>query len=356
MIDILDLSFQIKRNCDISDAKYWGYFSLCGLLLRLRQLYRSEKNLPPWSNIELKDIGEWINNKESLWASLENQSYKNLTINSSVFNPFEISEINSLLLEEKFIYGAGLGLYKKPLFFIGELFYQTKIDDFHIYYVKNEIARDLFASAGMLQNNVIFIRLDQIKTLLWEVFCDLKGRKNDLFEMVFSNLEISSEDTLSSEFVEKFDNLTMNFSHIILDHELAEAHEASENLREIVLSTEDRKIEYFLRDLKDKISDTSPKGPLKRIIQNQDKASLCFYISLLEIYHKAFYSHLRIAFEDFLRSQDWLILESLRQKLYNQSLRVREKILSAYNLFENSKEFYERLKEIMIDKEEGSYG
>ena len=31
----------IKYNCDVSDAQFWGYFSICGLLMRYRDLFRS---------------------------------------------------------------------------------------------------------------------------------------------------------------------------------------------------------------------------------------------------------------------------------------------------------------------------
>jgi hypothetical protein len=37
----------IKLNCHISDARYWGYFSICGLLMRMLDLYRSENGLKP---------------------------------------------------------------------------------------------------------------------------------------------------------------------------------------------------------------------------------------------------------------------------------------------------------------------
>jgi hypothetical protein len=38
----------IKFNCDVSDARFWGYFSICGLLMRYRDLYRSEQGLEPY--------------------------------------------------------------------------------------------------------------------------------------------------------------------------------------------------------------------------------------------------------------------------------------------------------------------
>ena len=39
---------QVRRNCDISDAQFAGNFSICGLALRLRDLYKWEHELPPW--------------------------------------------------------------------------------------------------------------------------------------------------------------------------------------------------------------------------------------------------------------------------------------------------------------------
>ncbi len=72
MINIDTLSAQIKRNCNISDAQFWGTYSLCGLLLRLRELYRSEKGIRPWEKISSrKDVGEWITDRENLWRELE---------------------------------------------------------------------------------------------------------------------------------------------------------------------------------------------------------------------------------------------------------------------------------------------
>jgi hypothetical protein len=39
MLDLKHLIRQIQRNCDISDAQHGGVFSVCGLALRLRDLY-----------------------------------------------------------------------------------------------------------------------------------------------------------------------------------------------------------------------------------------------------------------------------------------------------------------------------
>jgi len=39
---------EVRLNCDIASAGQAGHFSLCGLLMRLRQLYKWEHGLAPW--------------------------------------------------------------------------------------------------------------------------------------------------------------------------------------------------------------------------------------------------------------------------------------------------------------------
>ena len=45
--EISDLQRQVQKNCDISDARHAGVYSLCGLLLRMRDLYKWEHRMVP---------------------------------------------------------------------------------------------------------------------------------------------------------------------------------------------------------------------------------------------------------------------------------------------------------------------
>lgn len=345
-MNIANVTKQIKHNCDISDAKYWGYFSLCGLLLRLRELYKSEHNISPWSNINQKDIGEWINAKETLWAEIEEDTFKDLDINGAILNPSEVSKINSSLIKENLIYGSGLALYKKPVFFLGDLYSCSKNGDYQIYLIKREYARDLFTSSGMLQGREIFIRLDQIKFLLWEMFLELKCRKNAFLEDIFSGVSIMAEDDINTEFEVKLENLALRYSEIVLNHELAEAYEATDEWTDIIFQIEDRKAEYFLRGLKDMLADTSEYGPLKKVIDMQDKGSLGFYISLTEMFHKAVYPELKEAFCSFTLNGDWTILEDARKKVYSKGSLLRQKIFNAYRKSKNSEDFLKAISDL----------
>ena len=85
MIDIESIISQVKHNCNISDARHWGYYSLCGLLLRLRELYRSEKGIPLWGKMPQEDIGGWIASRENLWRELEDKELTPIAMNGNVF-------------------------------------------------------------------------------------------------------------------------------------------------------------------------------------------------------------------------------------------------------------------------------
>ncbi|NCO66113.1 MAG: hypothetical protein COW32_00475 [Candidatus Aquicultor secundus] len=102
------LTEQVTYNCDVSDSRYWGYFSICGLLMSLRVLYMSKNDLAPWAQIDREDISKWIAAKEARWDELEDEGFKNIEIDGTVYDPFDVATINSVLVEKGLVYGAGL--------------------------------------------------------------------------------------------------------------------------------------------------------------------------------------------------------------------------------------------------------
>src|SRR3990172_662767 len=138
----IQLLNDIKFNCDVSDAQFWGYFSVCGLLMRYRDLFRSEKKLKPWSEINREEIMSWISIKESRWPELEEKGFRDLTIGENTYGPFEVVEINHVLKDQNLIYGAGYGMYMKPTFFLAELRSLSEISGLTVYTSGIEFIRD----------------------------------------------------------------------------------------------------------------------------------------------------------------------------------------------------------------------
>ena len=108
---------QVLNNCEISDAQHAGLYSICGLALRLRDLYKWEKKLSPWIEKDSSEILDWIADKEQLWERLADEKYSDLIIGKKQYNPFDTAKINAMLEPQGFLYGAGYAFSLKPPFF-----------------------------------------------------------------------------------------------------------------------------------------------------------------------------------------------------------------------------------------------
>ncbi len=167
MTEIFSIAAQVKHNCNISDAKYWGFYSPCGLLLRMRDLYKTEQGIRPWGKVSHKAIGDWIEKREGLWQSLEDREYRPIQVHGKSYDPFDVKAVNRSLSEEGYFYGAGLGNMLKPVFILGKLSDQALKGQYQIFILESEIARDLSTSPAMIQGNTIIARQEAMEIFLW---------------------------------------------------------------------------------------------------------------------------------------------------------------------------------------------
>ncbi len=327
-----DLARDIKFNCDVSDAGYWGYFSICGLLLRYRDLYRSERGLKPWSDIKREEIASWISAKEARWPDLERQGFRDLTIDGKRYGPFAVQEINGALGEQGLVYGAGYGMYMKPTFFLAELKAARTIEGFTVFTSGREIVRDLFTSAGMFQERSIFLRLDPLQSLLAFKLSEMKmsARRISAAQDAFAQYGLSGGGIIDPVFERRIEDVAARYAEVILLHELAEAREAIPEWKELLAAAGDRMGELFLRAVKDLIADTAERGPLKSIIDLRDQGALSLLFGLMDGYTRSLSPELRNGYDKFLQTRDWETLDEIRIKSYRRFTALREKILELY--------------------------
>ncbi|MGB9715500.1 MAG: Sfum_1244 family protein, partial [Thermodesulfovibrionales bacterium] len=345
---------QVKRNCNISDAKFWGEYSICGLLLRLRELYRCEKGLKLWERVPQEDISEWMSEKENIWKELQNKELEDLIIGGSVFGPFEVSDINKRLEEENIIYGAGYGIRKKPSFFLADLVSKRKIDGYEVYIAGNEYARDLADYPAMIQDNIIFARIATTKLRIWERFEELRVRdpKGPL-SYAFSRYGINPHDEPSEDIEKKVSLTASSEIETFIYHEIGEAIE-DENLgeewKELILELSGRKAEFFSRGIKDLLADTTEKGMINYIIKNQKEGSLGFYIVFLDGYRRLLFPEIIKAFEKFIESGDWKIIEDARIEGYKKAKGYAERLLSIKREISDRLQLTEYIEKEIVDK------
>ncbi len=334
----------IKFNCDVSDSKYWGYFSICGLLMRYRDLYRSEKGLQPWSDIRRNEIAEWISGKESRWPELEKRDFRDLSIDGKSYHPFDIFEINRALKERGLVYGAGYAMYMKPAFFLAELGELREVSDHTVYVSDREIVRDLFTSPAMVQGRCIFVRLEPLTVLLWEKFTELTAKQGTALDDAFVRYGFLAGENIDGQFEKKLQHMASSYAGVILRHELAESLEGVPEWPEILSRAGDRKAEHYLRAIKDLVADTSDHGPFKMIIDGRDHGALGLSIALMEGFRKVLYPEIREAYGEFSRSRDWSVVEKARISGYKRFLAQRDAVINAYRNSARRNDFSRKLK------------
>lgn len=350
MLDRERFIAQVKVNCDISDAMSWGYYSICGLFMRMRELYRSEHSLMPWEDIPRQEMSDWITSKERLWERLSGETLRPLEIDGERFDPFQTDELNSVLNSRGLLYGAGYGLFNKPTFFLAVLQHIRWLYDYKIYYAGKELCRDLSSPSAVLQGNCIFVRTEQIGALLWEKFQELKARRYGGFlSEAFSHFGISGSEELSEDLIRKISTLSSGVAELLVLHEIGEAFEDehADEWLSLLGRDADKWTELHLRGIKDILADTSIKGPLKYVADVREKPLLVFYVALMDGIRKELFPEVLNAFATFSEGGDWSVIERARLEGYEKARRLRSRIILASRLEgeEGVRKFLRAMKE-----------
>lgn len=347
-INLPEIHSQIKDNCNVSDSQFWGYLSLCNMLLRLRELYFHENKVLPWEKVDKIEIGEWITNRENLWEKLEEESLKKIKIGEHEFDPFDLENINSILEPHGYIYGGGYGLLKKPNFFLGKLKEKGNFHNLNIYYIQDEICHDLTPNIAMHQNGSLYIRLDIFKSYLFQKFMELKKEfHTDVLEKGFNFYNIDPSGNLENP-NEKFSELVKELLPILVYHEIGEGEEIPGEDQETwlqMLRDADHKItEIRLRAIKDVLADNSDSGTLKYIIESKNKGQLYFHLALIDESRKYVFPEVHKALDEFEKNNDWSLLDSARITLKNKAKTIRDELIEIYKEKKDIKSVAEFLK------------
>jgi hypothetical protein len=345
MIGFETITSQVKRNCDISDAKYWGAFSICTFLFKLRELYRVENCIKPWEEIQHNEIDKWICKREKLWKELEDKDFEDIIIDGNIYGLFEVEKINAALEKHGLVYSAGFGVYMKPSFFLADLISKEKVDVYDIYTCGHEYARDLSGHIAMLQNKAIFARVDATRQFLWEKYEELRlTRKSDgPLVFAFSKYSITHKEDPTEDIYRRISLVAQSELETYIHHELGEAFEEVKIGGEwkflLAELSSSRKAELFARGVKDILSDTSEKGMIKHIIRNHKQGSLGFYLVYLSGYRRLLFPEIVEAFQRFTQTGNWGLIENARKSGYKKAEGYAERLLSIYKTHKSEKEW-----------------
>lgn len=317
---------QVAANCQVAAAGQAGQFSLCGALLRLRQLYKWEHLLPPWREPEPAAVIEWIELRERTWETLEGAAWQQLVLSGQAFDPLAVAEINERLIPEGLAYGAGLSRGHAPTCFLGELQELRRRDGLTILVLGPELARDLDAAPALRQGSLIYARRQAWGFYLWDRLSDPAMQNNGFMKaaLEFYGLELSGllRDVRAHQ--ERFEALMAAELEAVIHHEVGEALEpglgpAFARLLDLYPQT---RVELWLRNLKDALAEVNDWGRLAYLIEGRRLASLGVMLALRPPLYAVLMPELEPAYRRLQAGGDWGLLTAARRQILTRLRRI----------------------------------
>ncbi|MFW6127119.1 MAG: Sfum_1244 family protein [Thermodesulfobacteriota bacterium] len=332
---LTSLIAQVEANCELASYHQAGYFSLCGLLLRLRLLYKWKHGLPPWREAEPDDVLAWIADLETTWDAREGDSWQPLPLDGLAVDPFEVEKINSFLEPGGLAYGAGFSRGLAPTFFLGELAEARRQDDLTILVLDKELARDLDGTPAMCQGNLIYVRRQSLAYFLWDHLADPGQQSNRFLAAGWPSEGPPLADLLKNPKKHRgtWDDLVSGELEAFIGHEVGEARENSLRralpaILELFCQTP---LELWIRALKDALAEVHDQGRLAFIIAEQRLTSLALMLAFQPGLYPLLLPELEPAFWDLVKDRDWELLETARQSAQN---RLRQTAAEVNHLLE----------------------
>jgi len=331
MLQLNNIVSQILQNCCICDSRHAGLFSICGLALRLRDLYKWENGLDPWIEKDSSEILEWIGNKEEEWDRVKTKDFVDITILGVKYAPFDALGINAVLEPHGLFYGAGYAHSLRPTFFLATLEDKKEIDGYPVYILGRELARDLLTMPALSQDDSIFIRMESARLFLWNQIFFLKKSGRDPLRFDLENCGVKGQD--QEELRQNLARISEEEIDTYTYHELGGIRDPIFDLeiwREIIATFPHTPIELLARTVKDLLADTNEYGTLRYIARERKTASLGFYVAFLDGLRKELSPDLIDAFGRFTQTRNWQIIEQAITNCFKTAKYYADAICSIY--------------------------
>lgn len=294
------LAQRIQGNCNISDARHGGDYSLCIYLMKMREYFRWEMKRPLGAALGKDEVGSWLQAREQMWEALEEAELARIEIEGNSFDPFDVDGINACLEPQGLVYSGGLGQGAKPHFFLGDLERRTRSGDYEVFVAAGEYARDLTAPPAMTLDRNIFLRRDSLRRMLWEKLESWRWtRADNALGRAFACYDF--EHALDSS----LDAMTDCEITAVLLHEEGE-YQAGVRLggqwEEMLLDLVHTPAERMVRAVRDHLADCLVTLPA--LASGGAPASIHFFLGNLTNMRKEIFPGLDRAYRGWLKSND----------------------------------------------------
>lgn len=325
MINLGELAQTVQTNCHISDARHAGSYTLCVFLLKMREYFRWEHQIPLSHQLEKNAVSQWLMEKELFWENVEEHPYVPLQLESGEIEPFDAQAINQELNPLGYVYSSGYGVFQKPHFFLGQLKKTYRKNGVTIYISSCEYARDLVAPPAMSQGDTIFIREESLRRLIWEKIEEWQWKKDQDTAMARALDFYRGENDMERI----LDLMCDNESNNALLHEIGEA-EAGKLLgpewEEMLAGIPRSKTEFQIRAIRDHLADCI--STLPSLVEEENIPSLHFYFANLTAMRKQLFPSAIEAYNQWAQTGQLTLIDTVAAAGKRYWLDVSKEILA----------------------------
>jgi len=320
----------IQHNCNVSDARDNGIYTMCTMVLKLRNLYKWENGLEPWQEPEAADLLDWIEAKENYWATIADEPFRQLGINGRICSPDDCPTVNEYFRDKRLVYGAGYGRSMKAVFFLAEKVEQRTVAGIPVFILGKEAAREMASPFAMAQDGVIYVRREALRYFLWDYIQELRSSCRSSFRHALHLHGLLLDGRLDQQkFKENLDAIVDAELDLFVYHEVGEILQKtfdSATLQKIIGRFPGSVYELVSRSIKDILADTHPGGLLAHLISGQLETSLSFYVGFLDGLRKELFPEIVAAQRKFQEDHDWQAIENARRSCRDNTLRYAERL------------------------------
>jgi len=282
----------VRANCHISDARHARDLTLCTYLLEMRELYRWERGLPLGAPVPQAEVGAWMAEREALWSSLEAASHLPIPLDAGAVDPFDVDGVNRALVGRALVYGAGVGRFGKPQFFLGELEREEWRDGVRVLIAGREYARDLSAAPAASRDATVYVRLESLRRWLWERAEAWQGKRGDGALKSALDVHGFADDPRGA-----IDRMTHAEAETLILHELGECaagRELGPDWERMLGGLTRRRTELFIRAVRDHLADCLVTLPT--LLDRDADASVHFWFANLNGMRHALFPRIAVAY------------------------------------------------------------
>lgn len=316
----------VQKNCTIADARHARDMTMCTFLLEMREYYRWEMEIPYGARLPRDELGDWLNARENLWNTVEEEDFLPLPLGEDGIDPFDIEAVNRALLPQGLVYSSGLGQFRKPHFVLAELRQAQVREGVQVLVAGCEYARDLIAPPATLRDGAIFLRQDAVRRLLWNRYEEWQWKERDsALGRTFTHYGFEHD-------IERgLDRMAEAESEAMILHELGEARAGvllGDEWTTMLAGLASRHAELLARAVRDHLADCLVTLPA--LVERDATGSLHFHLANLTGLRRALFPAVVDAYATWLAHGRCDRLAALTRRGAAHWLEVGQRLLTVW--------------------------